>query len=318
MSYFKIDGYPIDVVISEMPKFTADVTNFPSEKFGNFSDNIQLNPIEFSVEGIVTDTPTGAMKLDPTRDPQTGNPIPSKDAYTRLVALWLARKTISIETTFGKFDDMAVASVLPKKTPKTGKALEFTATFKQIVAVENNRTTVRVAIPNGANKTNLGSLESQEWAKAFKLEDRAIMVISFKSSERATLRKTLGEPIFTRRGRQWPYTPEFDCYVIHKGQQPDGYVTKNSGLTEVIAHPGDAYTYHPMATGTALERQHTPTGQADPRAGFAHYDPATKKWVDNDTDNAVTQTPPPANTNPADPTNPDGYMARWNKITRGQ
>lgn len=292
MGFFKIAGYPVDCAMTEEPTFSSDITKFPTEKRGSYSDNIQRKPIQFKFEGLISDTPIGAIALDPSRQALTGNDIPSKFAYAFFLSIHNAGEPVTIETSFGKFDDMALASLVPTKDQKTGKALKFTANFEQLQVLENKRTTVAVAVPRAAGKQNLGNLLSP----AQFLENIAgiILVTSFPTSGRATLRKSLGEPVFTRRGSN-----ELDCYRKQGAMVADGYLTANSSSVS-----SDKYTYHPMSSVPNTGPDTNVAVPAKPNVDKpVHYNYGRKQWED-DTGSPVTKRPPPDD-------------SAWGKVKRG-
>lgn len=156
-----IDGYPIDVTTSEDHTFDAVVTDYPVEKGSDKSDHIQNKQPVVTMEGVVTDTPLAAMILerlaagDKVPGAQRGT-LPSVDALAKLLEVREARQPVTITTSLKTFENMALTQLQLPRMSGEGRALRFSATFRQMDIVENERTTIKVktAIPTG--KTSFG------------------------------------------------------------------------------------------------------------------------------------------------------------------
>lgn len=163
-----IDDYPIDIAKSETYSFESEVTDFPVEEGANVSDHIRTNPVVITLECVVSNTPIGLIAQDPSRQaldfdrdlavPDAETPVPANDAFERLVAIWKARKPVSIDTSRGRFDNMVLSLEFPISLETSG-GLVFTATLKQIEIVENRRVTIKQsAVPRGVGKVNKGAV----------------------------------------------------------------------------------------------------------------------------------------------------------------
>lgn len=150
----RVDGYPIDAALEERINYEAEVTTNPVEKDADITDHVtaRLPSIEF--DGVVSDTPIGAIANDPTR--LNAVESQSRVAYLKFLAVFLAKQMVVVECSFGKFDSMILKGLTPVKNAATKKAFKFTAVFQQIKIVENRRTTVRTAIRNGGKTANNG------------------------------------------------------------------------------------------------------------------------------------------------------------------
>ena len=160
-----IDNYPIDVAKMETHTLEAEVTDHPTEKGSTITDHVRLNPIEVTLECLISDTPIGTIADDPTRrlgdieiegETDTTIPTPSEDAYTRLKRIREARETVTIETSLDRFENMILTRLTVPRSSETSGGLTFEVTFRQVVIVENLRVTVRVADPRGNGKTDIG------------------------------------------------------------------------------------------------------------------------------------------------------------------
>jgi hypothetical protein len=148
-----IAGYPIDVAVTEEHGSEAEITDHPVEKGGNVTDHMRVKPATVAIEGIVSDTPLGEVALDPSR---LGSTAPSDDAHALLVKIQNDREPVAITTSLGRYENMELQSLSAPRDARTGKALRFRATFKQVTFVTNKRTTVRTAAPRSRGKSKHG------------------------------------------------------------------------------------------------------------------------------------------------------------------
>lgn len=139
-----IDGYDIDAFLSVDPSFQSQVTPHPIEEGADASDHIIIKPTVLMVTGVVSDTPIG--EIANVRDEGV---VPSSDAYARLLEIRTSKRLVTVVTgVYPPFTNMALRSLSPPKTARTGDSLVFRATFEQI-------TTVDVAIENKVTLVNL-------------------------------------------------------------------------------------------------------------------------------------------------------------------
>lgn len=154
----------LDASISEQHGFESEVTEHPVEEGADIADHVRARPIVVTIEGVVSDAPIG-----PVATRRTANALPSDDALAKLLAIRDAREPVTIQTTLGNkspnevgkvYQNMVLTSLSIPRDSATGFALRFSATFTQIQLVTNERTTVRVSVPRGAKKVNLGNKPS--------------------------------------------------------------------------------------------------------------------------------------------------------------
>lgn len=163
----RIAGYLVDITKMETHSLEAEVTDHPVEKGSTISDHVRLNPIEITLECLISDTPIGITAQDPSRrlgdieiegESADTLPTPSEDAYAFLKRIRLAREPVTIETSLDRFENMVLTRLTVPRNAQTSGGLTFEVTFKEVVIVENLRVTVRVATPGSGslNKKDLG------------------------------------------------------------------------------------------------------------------------------------------------------------------
>ena len=151
-----IDGYIVDVELNCTPTFENEATSYPIESGAEFTDHIRALPTGLDCEGIISDTPINTY-VQTTRelDGEIGEPgdeTISRAAHTRLLEIHKRKEPITVVCALGTFDDMVMLTYSPKRE---GGSLRFTASFKHISIIENERTTVRVAVARAAGKGSI-------------------------------------------------------------------------------------------------------------------------------------------------------------------
>lgn len=140
-----IGGYVVDVELSVSPIVSNEITEHPVESGADIADNVRVLPLRLTLEAVVTNTPLAAMRQIRealvTVDGETFmSPTDEADAFLR--ALSKKREPVTVSCSRGVFDRMVLESYAPQSS--TYDELRFTATFKQINLVTNDRTTIRV------------------------------------------------------------------------------------------------------------------------------------------------------------------------------
>lgn len=151
----KINGYPIDLTVSEGYEFQNQITDIPVEKGSPITDHIKALPRVIELEGVVSNTPIGPIAKDASRRTEVGKPSPSQDAYQRLVAIADGGEPVTIEVGRGKFTDMGLESLSTPLARDKSKGLYFTVKFKKIRIIVNSRT-IRAASPGGGRRVKFG------------------------------------------------------------------------------------------------------------------------------------------------------------------
>lgn len=300
----RIDSYPIDCVTDERLAYESEVSKFPVEKGADIADHIRAKRPILELDGVVSDTPIGAIAEDSSRKGLTGDTLPSRDAFDFFIALHGDRRAIVVECSFGKFDDMVLTSLTPTRDKTTLKAFKFSAIFEQVEFVQNNRTTIRVAVPNAAGRQNFGALigklkdlgvtfvtshvaDPQLRAGLIRMGNRLVSTTTTKqrlaasqkagglntskttATEEGQIAPSAGFDIYASSG----FGPErkMDHFFADETETSDGYVTGHNKQ--------DYFPYTSHVTSSSV--------QGKP----VHWDYASGSWVDNES-NTIVQKPP--------------------------
>lgn len=147
-----INGFEIDVATAEDHTLDSDITDHPVERGANVTDHVIRKPRSVKIDGIVSNTPIGPLEAR-----RAGQGKPADNAYAMLLALDENEEPVTIVTTLQSWPNMLLEKLSIPKNVKVGDALQFSATFKQMTFVDNERTIVKVAIPSAAGRENVGA-----------------------------------------------------------------------------------------------------------------------------------------------------------------
>jgi hypothetical protein len=146
-----INDFAIDAAITEDHTFESEVTEHPVETGADITDHARAKPVQISLEGIVSNTPIGAVA-----DLRTEGTLPSAEARALMRKIRDDREPITIVSTVRVYKNMMLLSLSESRSAETGEAYRFRATFKEVIFVTNARTTVRVSTPRAKKKVNRG------------------------------------------------------------------------------------------------------------------------------------------------------------------
>lgn len=155
----QIDDLIVDIAINEEHSFENEVTDHPVESGGNVTDNTIDKPLQITIHGLVSNTP---LKQTGLLFATEENPLPADTARDKLLALKKSRKPITVVDSLGTWPNMVLEKLAIPRNAKTGDALEFTASFKELVIGTNERTVVAVSLPRAAALQKLGHRSTKQ------------------------------------------------------------------------------------------------------------------------------------------------------------
>lgn len=141
-----IGGYTIDAVLNEEYTKEADASEYPVERGPAISDNIRIKPDGLRITGIVSDTPIGLVANQRTigKDASGKSSGPAREALQALCDTFNAATPIDITTMLRTYTSMVFTGLSFPVEPVDAQT--FTMTFKEIVIIDNVRTTVKVKL----------------------------------------------------------------------------------------------------------------------------------------------------------------------------
>lgn len=150
-----IDGYVVDAALVEDHTLDNEVTSHPMEKGATTTDHSRTVPDEITLDCVVSDHPFNAVLN--ARGQEADGAAPSQDAYERLKFMRKRGTPVTITTSLGSHENMMMTKLGIPRRGDDGEALRFRVTFRVAEFVENERTTVRIAVPQQAKRVNKGS-----------------------------------------------------------------------------------------------------------------------------------------------------------------
>lgn len=238
----EIDGYPIDAVVTESHDYENEVTSFPVESGVDISDHVRRKPVKVTMEGLVSDSPIGAVARHTTR--QTG--LPSDTSKAKLEKIRDSGDTVTIITSLGVFKNMLMSSLSFPRDGDSGHQNKFKAEFIQLQIVTNNRILVRTATPGGQGNQPLG-------AKLAKLGVTGVQVFTLKAADK---RKPVYPLILISKNGDKHYLVSFGS------PKADGYVSNST----YFPYQGFFGAHLDPATGQWLDAQGRPLSKTKPKA----------------------------------------------------
>ena len=131
----------LDVIVNESAQSSATITANPVENGADVNDHIIINPMTFSMTGIISDTKvqilggfTAAQQIT-SGDAFTKDDTPSKDAWESLLELQAERIPFTLVTNLKEYDNVVIENLSTSQDKDTSNALIFTANMKEIIFV---------------------------------------------------------------------------------------------------------------------------------------------------------------------------------------
>ena len=157
-----IGGFTIDAFIREKYIFESTVTEIPVEEGSKIADHVIDEFTEIQITGFIGQAefvvwdgafPSSQADIEP-RDPKAR----IRDAHFELMRLKKRKQPITLVTGLDTYPDMIISSYEIDRTVETGADLQFDMTFKQIVIVKSETTTVNSSSPSGDQTSGEGNL----------------------------------------------------------------------------------------------------------------------------------------------------------------
>lgn len=166
-----IDDFEIDIAEAEEHRFDSEITEHPVETGADITDHVRSRGMSLTIDGIVSDTPIGAIAKRRLID--FGDFLPSGEAYAKLIGIRDARQPITIATSLRTYENMVMESLTIPCNATAGDALRFSAVFRQVQLITNERTIVLVSVPRGKAKVNRGQAFAPDVTAPAKTTDNA-------------------------------------------------------------------------------------------------------------------------------------------------
>lgn len=179
-----IDTLTLDAALSEKHETSIELTEHPVEEGADVADHVRKKPAVVTIEGLISNTPIGRAQTLRARyaagaitdaglaivertaigslgnaaiDTFEGNaPGYAEAAFAQLEALAASGKLVTVTTKRKVYENMKLVSVSCTDDAKTGDALRFTATLREVRLVKNKLVTIETDVPRAKGKAKEG------------------------------------------------------------------------------------------------------------------------------------------------------------------
>ena len=128
------------------------------ERGSDITDHDRNMPITLELEGIVSDRPFGTLRTDREFDGHKGSLL----AFERLTEIRDDKEPVIIETSLDTYPNMMMMSLTVPRDAGTGESFRFSASFKQVTFIDNERTLIEVADERAKKIVKRGHKASQD------------------------------------------------------------------------------------------------------------------------------------------------------------
>jgi hypothetical protein len=179
----KIGAITLDVLLTENPTHSAEVTDHQVEEGANVSDHVRQKPDTLQLEGILSNTPvtgsqmtrvieSGGLVFDSNifadEESPRGSAGYAEAAYKALLELKEAGTVITVTTSRKTYENMVIEQIQAPRDARTGDAIRILVNLKQVRIVSNRLTTVDTRDPRAKGKKSVGRQGAKESSTATK------------------------------------------------------------------------------------------------------------------------------------------------------
>ncbi len=126
----------LDAIITEGALATAKLTENPVENGANMNDHIIIEPMSFTMEGVVSNISSSVIGQF-TRVPAIFTPDNTKAhlAWNALLELQISKEPFTLVQGLRSYDNIVILSLKEDQNKDTANGLFFTATMKEVIFV---------------------------------------------------------------------------------------------------------------------------------------------------------------------------------------
>ena len=124
----------LDVIVSESATSKTSVTRNPVENGADVTDHARMEPMEFQVTGIVSNTPVIFLSGIQSGNILTGN-RQSATAWENLLELQSKRQPFTLTQGLKSYENVIITQLKQTTTASNAGALQFTANLQEVITV---------------------------------------------------------------------------------------------------------------------------------------------------------------------------------------
>jgi len=131
----------LDVTVSESASSSSSITSNPVENGADVNDHIIINPMTYTIVGVVSNTKVSTLGgLNTIEQLSTGNVFtkqstPSSEAWDELLELQADRIPFTLVTNLKAYDNVVIENLNTSQDKDTSNSLHFTANLREIIFV---------------------------------------------------------------------------------------------------------------------------------------------------------------------------------------
>jgi hypothetical protein len=131
-----IQEIELDIIVIESAQTTSRLTENPVEQGANVNDHIIIEPMTFTVEGVVSNSSSTTIGQF-TQVPSVFNQDSSKakEAWNDLLELQASRQPFTLVQGLREYNNIVILSLNESQDKDTSNGLFFTATMKEVILV---------------------------------------------------------------------------------------------------------------------------------------------------------------------------------------
>lgn len=132
---YGVEDIAFDLILDEDHSKTAKVTEYAVEDGSPISDHIEVQPRELKFTALVSNFSIGAQIVTPGYNR-------AAETWTALKLLMDDKRLVTITTVLERYPSMAITSVSAPRSDKSGEAVEFSVTAREVRVVKLRATTI--------------------------------------------------------------------------------------------------------------------------------------------------------------------------------
>jgi hypothetical protein len=161
----------IDALLSEVPTFSKNVTQYEVEQGKPVSDGVRKQPITLSLECYVSNSPIRSL-LDTASalaDGLLGGGQRNQEIFNQLMQLYAYDDEITVYTRYKTYENMVITNIVPGRKPEDGDALIWTMELQEIRKAISSTTEVPRGMgvkPSGADAGKSSATDKETASRA--------------------------------------------------------------------------------------------------------------------------------------------------------
>lgn len=125
----------LDVVITEGASSNARLTKNPVENGADMNDHVIIEPMTFSMEGVVSNASRNIIEAAQSPFGQIGIQTKAQLAWESLLELQISRAPFTLIQGLKSYDNVLITSLSESQNKDTSNALYFTAALSEVIIV---------------------------------------------------------------------------------------------------------------------------------------------------------------------------------------